>query len=241
MASKFNALLKYRLDYIAMLYRKWEPMDDMHNLLVESIITTIQQPNTVWELGTGEGHWAAVLGKSCFPSANITLVEDFSMHEDYDFIDTEEKLNAYIKQFELPNCQLLNCSIQNLPDSDEKIDLIRLDCDSNEHELVADWIHRNGSEKLVVFIDDADLCRRFDRFLLVQSIPDLEPIYLSNDFACFAKPGVIDVFYLMQLIKMFPIHERWFELIGLNKFKLKDKRYDYINARIKANYNEQPK
>ena len=239
MSAKFRQTLKYRLHYINMLYKKWEPMDDMHNLLVECIITTMQEPKTVWELGTGEGHWAAVLGKACFADADITLVEDFSMWENYNFINTEEKLSAYIRQFELEDCKVLNCSIDQLPDSNNKIDLIRLDCDSDEHELVADWIHRNGSDRLVVFIDDTELNRRFDRFLLVQSVPDLEIVYLSDDFACFAKPGVIDRYYLMEIINSFSISERWFDVIGLNKFRIKNKRYDYINARVRKGYHEQ--
>ena len=234
-----KTLLKFKLDELDVIYNQHRPMADIYDMAIQLAIIDYVKPNTVWELGAASGNWSIIMHKLMDnTNARFTLVENFREDEQYKSIgvpQNEQELRQRMKQFDF-SPDLVIESVDNLPLSDEKVDVIRLDCDfdyNSDPSNLSKWILNNSSDRLVIFVDDIRMNKRPDRLFMMQEMVNrglLEFLWGGHDEAAWCKPFGLNRQDLIDNIK--EIYLPYYENLNrMTHLWFYDTQIDYITSR----------
>lgn len=176
-------------------------MSDNDDILIESYIFKYFKPKIAYEIGAGSGNWCATINEFARTSTLYYLVENFELLKTFPTLDmpfNESQLRENLSDFNI-NYKLIIDSIDNLKQTPEPIDLVRLDCDPIDYDKFVQWIFDNSSDNLVILSDDIMPNRCPQRFMTFQEQVgkgNLKLIWVGVDTAAWVKPSTkIDDFY----------------------------------------------
>ena len=191
-----KTLPESKLHELRMFYHKYEAMANIYDMAIELAIIDYVNPNTIWELGAASGHWSAAMQhlmthKEC----HFTLVENFkeaTLYKDIGVPQDAVELKNYLHaQFDF-RPDLIIKSMDDLPSAELKIDVLRVDCDTeSKYHSLSKWILFNGSDNLIVFVDDVRPNARPDRLFMMQDLVNrglLEFLWGGEEEAAWCSP-----------------------------------------------------
>jgi hypothetical protein len=234
-----KTLIKFKLDDLAVIYNQHQPMADIYDMVIQLAIIDYVKANTVCELGAASGNWSIIMHKLMDnTNARFTLVENFKEAEQYKSIgvpQNEQELRQRMKQFNFSPNFIIE-TVDNLPPLNEKVDVIRLDCDFDRNSdpgNLSNWILNNSSDRLIIFVDDIRMNKRPDRLFMMQEMVNrgcLEFLWGGHNEAAWCKPYGLNRQDLLEDIKeiYLPHYEN---LNRMTHLWYNDTTIDYITSR----------
>lgn len=201
-----NNILRRRLDEIDCDLITYPAMANAHDTAIQVALMDVAESASVCELGAGTGNWSGIVSRNlCKQDVKFTLVENFSqaeMYKDIGFPQNCNELSTHMNQFNI-KFDIIEADVDDLPELDKTVDVMRIDCDGDYIKLT-NWILENGSEKLIVFVDDVRPNVRVDRLLMMHELVrqnKLEFLWAGYEEAAWCKPNAIDKKGVVDLLR----------------------------------------
>lgn len=202
-------------------FKQYPAMANTHDTAIQVAIIDSIGAKTICELGAGTGNWSGVVARNLQnKNTKFTLVENFleaEMYRDIGFPQNQIELQQHMNQFGL-DCKIIESSIDQLPDFEDKIDVVRIDCDTYNYEKFTQWLLRNGSDQLIIFADDIKLNVRPDRLFMLHELVrrgDLEFLWGGYEEAAWCRPGAVDKITLVKDIQA--VYNEYYDFIHLSQ------------------------
>ena len=219
----------------------YDVMSYPEDLLVEICISKFYKPKTIYELGCASGNWCAAINKFAkLYQSNFFLVDNFALAKNIKDLNVPKnitELEQHLSKFDI-NATVIDNNIDCLSKPDREIDLVRLDCDTQNHKKLVDWILTNGSKNLIILADDILPNKRFDRFLMFQeqvALGKLKLLWCGIESAAWCRAEVDTTNflseYILELEKDIPyvkVIDEGYEFFG--------KKQTYLTTRSKKPY-----
>lgn len=218
-------------------------MSNVYDMAIEILLMDVVQSKVICELGAGSCNWSGIVSKNLDErNTKFHLVENFLESEKYADIGyptTIDDLVECSKKF-MMNATLYTNDIADMPEMAEPIDVFRIDCDcGDDYESFADWILRNGSEKLIVFVDDIRLNIRPDRMWMMDELVrqgKMEFLWGGYEEAAWCRPGVVDKRKVVEIIK--ETYPHYYSFVNYASHCIFDSNKSYFVTRPKWTIDE---
>ena len=208
-----------KLEEIDRDFKQYPAMANTHDTAVQVALIDSIVATSVCELGAGTGNWSGVVARNLQnKNTKFTLVENFTettQYKNQGFPQNYAELKQNMDQFKI-NYNIIESDHYSLPELEEKVDVIRIDCDGDgtHYAQLSDWLLRNGSEKLIIFADDVRPNVRPDRMFMLHELVrrgDLEFLWGGYEEAAWCRPGVVDKITLVKELQR--VYNEYYDFI----------------------------
>lgn len=212
-------MISDRLEQIDSDFKQYPAMANTHDTAIQVAIADTIEANLICELGAGTGNWSAVVARNLQnKNTKFVLVENFTeteRYKDLGFPQNYAELQQHMDQFKI-NYSIIQSDHYRLPDLEEKADVIRIDCDGDgtHYAEFSDWLLRNGSERLIIFVDDVRPNVRPDRLFMLHELVrqgELEFLWGGYEEAAWCRPGAVDKITLVKDIES--VYNEYYDFI----------------------------
>ena len=174
-----------------------------HDNLIESRIIKAISAKEIWEIGAGTGSWCMMMDHCNRPNKiNFHMVENFeytasNFKPDFFWPNTPKEFTDYVDQTQQDlNQEPINTKYYFVDEQEihskltESIDLVRIDIDPVNPEATMKWILDNGSDNLVVIVDDTV---EISRVMMMQEqieLGNLKLLWWGINSAAWCHPNI---------------------------------------------------
>lgn len=225
-------------DQLTDLTQQLPPMSETIDQMGEASIFRFFKPRRIVEFGAATGNWCILMNAMSegYVEQHYTLVEDFSWHNNgfesnkihavnHNFPKNKTELAQHVTNH-IKSFDIIDTSVDQFitTDLEEKVDLIRIDCDVSNWNTLLEWIDRNGSDRLIILSDDIKSTVAPHRMLIIQQLVaqgKMRLMWIGEDTAAWCRPNMLyeshrwfTYVYSLKESKLMNIHERRLTLYG---------------------------
>lgn len=207
------------LHKIKNFYSKYKVLSCGEDDLMVFGIFKYMKPKSVWELGAGSGNWCMLMDYMMRPyCTTFHMVENFDTTLDFNRPDYVSPVNSadLIMHVEKVQRELghspINAvyhfdNVENIYNQlDTAIDIARLDCTPLDPTAAIEWLIAQGSDNLVIVVDDTTITKCLDRVTAMQeqvAAGHLKPLWIGLDSAAWVRSTVDTTPLLNTLINRY--------------------------------------